>query len=249
MVVKGKHARLIVQNQDDFVAFRQARIAPPDQIRLIRSSGVDTVRFSPSRREKKEEITRVLFAARLLWDKGIGEYVEAARHLKDGNVSVELLLAGMPDAGNPSSVSMEQIRGWEAEGLIMHLGHVTDMPKLLSEVDMAVLPSYREGAPRSLVEAAAAGLPIITTDVPGCREVVEHGVNGFLVPARQAKPLAEAIRFLHEHPEDRRRMGDAGREKAVREFDQRLVFEETHAIYRELLTYAAHKRDEKVLQD
>jgi glycosyltransferase involved in cell wall biosynthesis len=248
LVVKGKRSRLIVQNRDDFIALRGGRVAPADQIRLIRSSGVDMTRFSPSPRKAECRITRVLFAARLLWDKGLGEYIDAARELQAADVAIELLLAGMPDIGNPTSVAMEQVKQWQANGLITHLGHVSDMPKLLSEVDIAVLPSYREGAPRSLVEAAAAGLPIVTTDVPGCRETVDHGVNGLLVPVRDSKALAGAIRYLHEHPEERQRMGDAGREKALREFDQRSVFEDTHAIYCELLTCATPKRNEKVLQ-
>jgi glycosyltransferase involved in cell wall biosynthesis len=122
------------------------------------------------------------------------------------------------------------------------------MPALLSEVDIAVLPSYREGAPRSLTEAAAAGLPIVTTDVPGCREVVEHGVNGLLVPARNAERLAEAIRSLHEHPEERLRMGQAGRKKAMKEFDERIIFEQTHAVYVELLARSSRKHDATVFE-
>jgi glycosyltransferase involved in cell wall biosynthesis len=134
------------------------------------------------------------------------------------------------------------------EGLITHLGHVTDMPALLAGVDIAVLPSYREGAPRSLIEAAAAGLPIITTDVPGCREVVEHKVNGLLVPVREVEPLVDAIRFLHEHPHERIRMGEASREKALCRFDQRIVFDATHAVYLELLAHLMPKSNQNALQ-
>jgi len=140
------------------------------------------------------------------------------------------------------------MRAWEEEGVVTHLGHVSDMPALLAEVDVAVLPSYREGAPRSLIEAAAAGLPVVTTDVPGCREVVDHGVTGLLVPSRQVAPLAAAIRFLHSRPDERVRLGRAGREKALREFDQRIVFEETHAVYAELLAHDVQKRGEGALQ-
>lgn len=248
LLVRGKYARLIIQNHDDFVAFRAARVSAPEHMRLIRSSGVDVSLFVPSGNRRSERATQVLFAARLLWDKGLGEYVAAARILKAANVPLELLVAGLPDVGNPTSVSPKQIEQWKDEGLIRYLGHVAHMPALLSEVDIAVLPSYREGAPRSLIEAAAAGLPIVTTDVPGCREVVEHGVNGLLVPARKAEPLAEAIRFLHEHPEERLRMVQAGREKAMKEFDQRIIFEQTHAVYVELLTRSSRKHDANVLE-
>ena len=248
-VVGGRHARLIIQNADDYSAVRQARLALPERIRLIRSSGVDVAVFRPQQSRQPRRLTRVLFAARLLRDKGICEYIAAARMLKADKVAVDLLVAGTPDAGNPTSVAPEQIRRWQDEGLITYLGHVSDMSALLREIDVAVLPSYREGAPRSLVEAAAVGLPIVATDVPGCREVVEPGVNGMLVPVREVEPLAAAIRFLHEHPEERLRMGAAGRSKALREFDQRIVFEQTHAVYLELLAQQPLvKSDHGVLQ-
>ncbi|MGZ5123467.1 MAG: glycosyltransferase family 4 protein [Burkholderiales bacterium] len=247
LLVRGSHARLIIQNTDDFSAFQTARVASPANIRLIRGSGVDTSRFRP-RGQPRNGRTRVLFAARLLWDKGLGEYVEAARILKRENIAVDMLIAGLPDIGNPSSVAPEQIEQWLQEGCITHLGHVDDMPALLSEVDIAVLPSYREGAPRSLIEASSAGLPIVSTDVPGCREVVEHQVNGLLVPVREAEPIVEVIRFLHQQPLERLRMGQAGREKMLRQFDQRLVFEATHAVYLELIAQPAPKSSQNALQ-
>ena len=121
------------------------------------------------------------------------------------------------------------------------------MATLLSNVDIAVLPSYREGAPRSLIEAASAGLPIVGPNVPGCREVVEHEVNGLLVPVREVKPIVDAIRFLHENPQERLRMGQAGRKKICSEFDQRLVFEATHALYLELLAQSSPKSNQRAL--
>jgi glycosyltransferase involved in cell wall biosynthesis len=140
-VVHGRCARLVVQNQDDLAAFSAARLAPCDHIKLIRSSGVDVSRFQPQPIARRDGTMRVLFAARLLWDKGLREYVEAGRRLRAAGIPVEFLLAGMPDAGNPSSVSPQQIRAWEEEGVVTHLGHVSDMPALLAEVDVAVLPS------------------------------------------------------------------------------------------------------------
>jgi glycosyltransferase involved in cell wall biosynthesis len=247
LLLRGNDARLIIQNNDDFSAFQTARLASPANMRLIRGSGVDTSLFRP-RDRARDGRTRVLFAARLLWDKGIGEYVEAARILKRANCAVDMLIAGVPDIGNPSSVAPSQIEQWMQEGVITHLGHVDNMPALLSDVDIAVLPSYREGAPRSLIEAAAAGLPIVSTDVPGCREIVEHEVNGLLVPVRQVDPIVEAIRFLHQDPAERARMGQAGRNKVLRQFDQRLVFEATHAVYLELIARTAQKSHQNALQ-
>jgi glycosyltransferase involved in cell wall biosynthesis len=246
-VAGGNRARLIAQNSDDFAALCTSRLARRENIRLIRGSGVNIVKFRPREGTRDMSPTRVLFAARLLTDKGIAEFIDAARHLKQANVAVEFLLAGMPDAGNPTSILLAQVAQWEGQGLVRYLGHVDDMPSLLDQVDMAVLPSYREGAPRSLIEAAAAGLPIVTTDVPGCREIVEHGVNGLLVPPRQVLPLVEAIRFLHERPQERWRMGQAGREKVQNEYDQRIIFEQTLAVYHELLANSpdASKRQAK----
>jgi len=136
---------------------------------------------------------RVLLAARLLWDKGIAEYVEAARRLRSEGHTVDFLLAGDPDPGNPAAVPEAAVRQWSAEGIVTWLGHVDDMPSLLRSVQVVVLPSYREGLPKGLIEAAACGLPLVTTDVPGCREVVTDGVDGLLVPVKDANALAAAI--------------------------------------------------------
>lgn len=239
IALRGPQSRLILQNPDDYQSFIEARLAPSNSLRLIRGSGVDTERFQPSppnhREEGKTRVFRVLLATRLLWEKGIGEYVEAARILKPRYPSIEFLLAGSPDHGNPASVPPEQILVWEREGMITALGHVENMENLLRQVDLAVLPSYREGTPRSLLEAAACGLPIVTTDVPGCREIVQQSVNGLLVPVKNAQALAEAIRYLVENPQERTKMGKAGREKVLAEFDQRIVLEKTFEVYREVL--------------
>jgi glycosyltransferase involved in cell wall biosynthesis len=124
---------------------------------------------------------------------------------------------------------------WQTEGVIKYLGHVEQMAELLSQVDLIVLPSYREGVPRILIEAAAAGLPVVTTDVPGCREIVRHRVNGLLVPAKNSVALAEAINFLIGNPLEMRRMGEAGRRIAVAEFDEKFVIRDTLSVYEELL--------------
>jgi glycosyltransferase involved in cell wall biosynthesis len=176
----------------------------------------------------------VLLAARLLWDKGIAEYVEAARRLRSEGHSVDFLLAGDPDPGNPAAVPEAAVRQWSAEGIVTWLGHVDDMPSLLRSVQVVVLPSYREGLPKGLIEAAACGLPLVTTDVPGCREVVTDGVDGLLVPVKDANALAAAIQRLQGDADLRRRLGAAARVKAEQEFDERIVVGRTLAVYREL---------------
>jgi glycosyltransferase involved in cell wall biosynthesis len=149
---------------------------------------------------------------------------------------VRFLLAGSPDDGNPASVSAAVVEGWVKEGLVEWLGQVSDMPKLFSEVDVMVLPSYREGLPKALIEAAACGLPLITTDAPGCREVVsESGVDGISIPVRDVPALAAAIRLLDDDREMGRKLGLAAREKALINFDERIVIEKTLSVYRELV--------------
>jgi len=177
---------------------------------------------------------RVLLASRLLWDKGLAEFVAALRQLRLQGRTVHALLAGTPDPGNPATVPEATIREWVAEGLVSWLGHVDDMAGLLGSVDVVVLPSHREGLPRTLVEAAACGLPLITTDVPGCREVVSDGVDGLLVPKGDSKALAQAIRRLQENPELARRLGEAARLKARSQFDEHIVIQRTLEVYVEL---------------
>lgn len=234
--LSGDRARLILQNPDDVDMFIRAHLVDPDVVRLIPGSGVDCSRFTPT------EIFggdggrfRVVLPARLLWDKGILEYVEAARLLRARGAAIDFLLAGEPDPGNPAAVPEHAIRGWVDEGLLEWLGHVDDMPALFRSVHCVVLPSYREGLPKGLIEAGACALPLVTTDVPGCRDVVTNNVDGLLVPVRNAKALADAIARLHADPTLRRRLGDAARLKALAEFDERSVVQRTLCVYRELI--------------
>ncbi len=255
----GKNARVILQNSDDVDLFMRNRLASPGAIRLIPSSGVDCDRFSPDTGcrvsgqaisigeglDTYEEASRepgvgrtfsVVLPARLLWAKGIREFAEAARILQTGGRAISFVLAGEPDPGNPDAVPVAELRRWEREGIVTWLGHVEDMAALFRSVDVAVLPSYyREGVPKGLIEAGASGLPLVTTDAPGCRDVVVDGVNGFLVPMRDAPSLARAIARLQDDPDLRERMGRASRSKIVAEFDERIVIEHTLAVYRELL--------------
>ncbi|MGA8172366.1 MAG: glycosyltransferase family 4 protein [Methylocystis sp.] len=233
----GRRARLILQNPDDVRLFLDANIVAPEQIRLIPGSGVDCLRFAPPSDTCVGNGTlRVVLAGRLLWDKGLAEFVEAARLLKAEGRQVEFVLAGLADKGNPASVSERIVREWQNEGLVEWLGHVSDMPALLGEADIVVLPSYREGLSRSLAEAAACAKPLIAADVPGCRDVVVHELTGLLVPVRDPRALARAIARLQDDRPFARRLGLAAREKALAEFDERIVIERTIAVYNELLT-------------
>lgn len=231
----GARARLILQNPDDVAVFYRAGLVRAAHTRLIPGSGVDCSRFKPrAPRVEAARSLRVLLASRLLWDKGVAEYVDAARQLRAEGREIDFLLAGEPDSGNPASVPEATLAAWASEGLVTALGHVDDMPGLLATVDMVVLPSYREGLPKSLIEAAACALPLVATDVPGCRSVVAHERDGLLVPARDSAALAAAIARLQDDPALARRLGGAARAKALREFDERVVIRDTMAVYDEL---------------
>jgi len=240
----GKGTRLILQNPDDADAFVRARLVPQQQIRVIRSSGVNLERFLPVDPYAEARPLRVLLAARLLWEKGIGEYIESARLLRAQGRTIEFVIAGSPDPGNPRSVSREQAESWVAEGLVDWRGHVEDMPALMRSMDVIALPSYyREGVPKSLIEAAACGLAVITTNLPGCREVVsEHGVDGLHVEPRCARSLAECIAQLDDDRLLMRRLGECARAKAMEHFDEQMVIRRTIEVYDELLPARAGRR-------
>ncbi|MHA7816758.1 MAG: glycosyltransferase family 4 protein [Pseudohaliea sp.] len=249
----GRAGRVVLQNPDDVALFVRERLVTGEQLRLIPSSGVDCGTFSPlPGGQSGDAAFRVLLPARLLWDKGVGDLIDAARKLRamgrlaapqetgeaDAAPSarpVRILLAGDPDPGNPAAVPEETLRNWQETGLVQWLGHVEKMRDCLRSADAVVLPSYREGLPRGLIEAGACGRPLITTDAPGCREVVTHEREGLLVPVRDAGALASAMLRLADDPALCERLGAAAREKVLQEFDERIVIERTFAVYRELL--------------
>lgn len=238
MTLGNERSLLILQNPDDAASFLAAGLVSPRKIRVIRSSGVDVTRFRPVQRSSNgSRPLRVLLAARLLWEKGIREFVEASMLLRGQGREVHFILAGMPDAGNPHSVDAAQVKQWEHAGLLRWLGHVDEMPTLLNTVDVMALPSYyREGVPKSLIEGAACGLAIITTDLPGCREVVsQHGVDGLHVKPRDAHALAQRIIQLDDDRELLSQLGYRARQKALADFDERLVIQRTIDVYAELL--------------
>jgi N,N'-diacetylbacillosaminyl-diphospho-undecaprenol alpha-1,3-N-acetylgalactosaminyltransferase len=204
---------VVFQNRDDRDYFVQERLAAEEKSMLIRSSGVDTEYFCPDRHWDGEKVV-VLMIARAIWHKGIREYYEAAEMLRTEAPAVECRLVGGTDPGNPSCADP----GYLSSGAVEWRGYRREVRPEIAEADIVVLPSYREGVPRTLLEAASMGKPIVTTEVPGCREVVEEGTNGLLVPPRNSKALADAIARLAKDPAMRERMGKAGRQKALEEF-------------------------------
>ncbi|WP_432448652.1 glycosyltransferase family 4 protein [Aliiroseovarius marinus] len=211
------------QNPEDSDLFISRNLTRPAQVTLLPGSGIDLQRFSP-RPKSKDKTTRFLMVSRLLRDKGVLEYVDAARLLKAEGARVEFQMIGATQAENRSVISEDDLAAWQAEGAISHLGETNDVRPFIAQADCVVLPSYREGAPRTLIEAAAMARPLIATDVPGCRQVVEHGTTGLLCAVRDGHALADACRQFLAMPEDARNtMGKAGRAKMVSEYDQRLV--------------------------
>jgi glycosyltransferase involved in cell wall biosynthesis len=226
---------LILQNADDAALFQRYGIVREKTIRLIKGSGVDLELFSADPPVNHSE-PLVVLPARLLWDKGIQEFVLAAVALREQGVRARFVLAGDIDSGNPASVAKAQILEWKLKYGIEWWGRCDDMPEVLTAADIVCLPSYREGLPKALIEAAACARPLVATDVPGCREVVTDGDNGFLVPAREHKGLASALKRLIEDPAMRTRMGQRSRELAEERFGIDHVIEQTLAVYRELLS-------------
>ena len=233
LTLGGKTSHIILQNPDDFRYFEIAEIVDPSNMSLIPGSGVNLERFAAPKPEnrQKSDPHKIVLAARLLWDKGIAEFVEAARLIKAEGRNCEFLLAGTPDEGNPASIPRACLLEWEEKGLIVCLGHVDNMPTLFADANIVVLPSYREGLPKSLIEAAACARPLVATDVPGCREVISHEIDGLLVPAKDAQALAEAIMRLLDDPVLARRLGLAALKKATLQFDERIINAQTMTIY------------------
>jgi glycosyltransferase involved in cell wall biosynthesis len=224
--------KTIVQNPDDR-DFLIGLGIKPSHITLIRGSGVDTGRFVPQREPAGPPV--VILASRLLWDKGVGEFVEAVRSLRSEDVQARFVLVGEPDHANFAAIPEAQLVAWREEGVVEWWGRREDMPAVFVQAHIVCLPSYREGLPKVLIEAAAAGRPIVTTDAPGCREIVRDGENGLLVPVKSVEPLAAALRHLIENPDLRAEMGRRGREMAVTGFSVEQVNTETLTLYRNLL--------------
>lgn len=225
--------KVVFENADDVSSFCEAGLVRPNDAVLIRGAGVEPTGFKP--RQSFECSPLVILVARLLWDKGIGEFVIAARILHQRGVSVRCVIVGEPDPENRACIDTNTLNIWRAEGVVELWGFRSDIPQVLSEATIACLPSYREGLPRSLLEAMAVGLPCVATDVPGCREAVRDGDNGFLVPAQDARALADALERLIKNTNLAGRMGQRGRERLEQEFSTQQVNQSTLALYHEML--------------
>jgi len=224
-------AWVIFENPDDRDLFVSRGLASRDRARLIRGAGVDMDRFHPT--PEPPGPPTVVLAGRMLRDKGVIEFVDAARALRSAGGTARFALVGSADPGNPAGLPEAQLRAWHAEGAVEWWGQRDDMPEVLSQAHVACLPSYREGLPKVLVEAAACARAIVATDAPGCREVVRHEWNGLLVPVRDAAALADALGRLLRDPAERARMGARGRTWVEQEFSEQHVIGQTLAVYAE----------------
>ena len=232
VLLAGARSWTVVQNPDD-AALLAARGIPSQRLVLIPGCGVDTQRFRPAPEPDGPPV--VTLVARMLADKGIHELVSAARILRERRPSLRVRLVGPPDPDNPASIPEAVLRGWHDAGVIEWTPGTDDVPRVWAESHIAVLPSYREGLPRSLLEAAACARPIVTTDVPGCRDVVAGGEAGVLVPARDAGALARAIEDLLGDPARRRALGRRARAHVEAALSEDRVTARTLELYEEML--------------
>ncbi|MRU15669.1 glycosyltransferase family 4 protein [Roseovarius sp. A21] len=229
------------QNEDDQTLFLERGLVTNSQARRLPGSGIDLDRFAAAASPAEDEAPIFLMIARLLRDKGVIEYVEAARRVKARHAQARFQLLGATDAVNRTAIDGQTVAGWEREGIIEYLGTVEDVRPMIEASHCVVLPSYREGAPRTLIEAAAMARPLIATDVPGCRAVVDDKTTGFLCEARSAESLAAACEaFISLPSEERAALGCAGRAKMEREYGQNIVLDAYRAALRDLGPATCH---------
>jgi glycosyltransferase involved in cell wall biosynthesis len=232
----GNNTRLIVQNGDDRDRLVSDGLANAGSISLIRGAGVDPNAYRQV--DAASEMPLVILPARLLREKGVGEFVEAARLLRAKGVKARFALVGKPDLANPASISQPEIDAWVSEGVVEFWGWQEDMPSVFAQAQIVCLPTYYgEGLPKSLLEAAASGCAIVATDIPGCREIVQHGVTGWLVPTRDVSALASALRQAIGQPGLREQYGSSARASIVANFSMDRVARETIAVYDKLTAY------------
>lgn len=238
VLMNRRNSRMILQNSDDMTLLSDAAKIRRDRLVLIRGSGVDVDDFKPGTPAEGPPIA--VCASRMLHDKGIVELVEAARLLKDRGVAIRIRLVG-PTDDNPASISEEVLTRWAAEGAVEVVGPSDDVAGEYARASIAVLPSYREGLPKALLEAAASGLPMVSTDVPGCREICRHDETGLLVPVRTVEPLADALQRLATDAELRSRFGANARRIVKQDFAEPIIVEQTLDLYRRLLNETAKR--------
>lgn len=237
LACSGKNNRSILQNKGDQELLVNRRLIDAANVRLLPGGvGVDTKAFQLRGKVSVGKKPTIVFASRLLREKGIAEFVMAAKQLSAAGVEANFIVAGTPDPGNPGSVTAAELAEWKSWGILDFVGHCDDMPNLLQRTDIVVLvTAYGEGAPRILMEAAASGVPVIASDHPACREVVADGETGLLVASRDVEALATAMQRLLKDTELRAKMGRNARIKMETEFDERIVIDRTLGVYREIL--------------
>lgn len=240
IAVRGSRSMVVFQNRDDQELLARARIVTTSHVRLIAGSGVDITRFSPGGTPADPPI--VMLVGRMLWDKGVGEFVEAALLLKKKSVRARFVLVGRCDQDNPSAIEEEQLNRWAQEHSIEWWGHREDLPAVFGVATLVVLPSYREGLPKVMLEAAACGKAMIATDVPGCRDVIQHRKTGLLVPVRDPPALADAVHTLLENQELRVALGVAARDFVRREHSTERIGRQYLDLYQECLRRAKGPR-------
>jgi glycosyltransferase involved in cell wall biosynthesis len=219
-------SKVFFQNQDDGDLFVKKHLVDKDKVHILPGSGVDTENFLPVKYEKKDKIFRFLLIARILKDKGIFEYVDAAREMKKKYKNIEFQLLGSLDVANVTAISKEAVDRWISDDLINYLGATDDVRNYISQVDCIVLPSYREGTPRTLLESASMQKPIVTTDTVGCKDVVDDGKTGFLCKVKDSKDLEDKmIKMMNLTDNDRSKMGKLGREKMLEKYDEKIVIQ------------------------
>ena len=221
LVMRRRNYWTIFQNPDDLNLFNDLGLIEPDRSMLIRGSGVNTSEFSQI--IDTNEIPVVMLASRMLWDKGVSEFIGAAKRLREENIKAKFVIVGDIDKENPMSIPVTTIKQWVSEGYIDWEGHSNSMPEILSSASIVCLPSYREGLPKVLLEAAAVGRPLIATDVPGCREIVKNGENGILVKLKNIDSLYNAIKLLVLNKEMRQLMGECSRRLVESELSSDIV--------------------------
>ena len=236
LAVRISRSILVFLNVEDRDLMIKEGIVDPRKVRLIAGEGIDTQQFVPL--DPPDALPIVMLAGRMLWDKGVREFVEAARLLQKRGVSARFVLVGRRDGENPTAIDEAQLTRWSQEDRVEWWGHREDMPDVLGSATLVVLPSYREGLSRVLLEAAACGKALIATDVPGCREVVQHQKTGLLVPVRDPVALADAIAGLLTNHELRAAMGASGREFVMHEHSKEKIGRHFLDLYQERLSLA-----------
>jgi glycosyltransferase involved in cell wall biosynthesis len=230
VLLRSPRVKIIVQNPEDQVELESLAQKP---VHLIYGAGVDTDQFSPAAAVSPEKPIVITHASRLLWSKGVGELVSATRILRVQGHSISVQIVGEPDIQNPDAIPSQTLQAWHDEGVINWLGYQSDMATIYQKTHIAVLASYyREGIPKTLIEAASVGLPIVTTDMPGCRIIVNDGVNGLLVAPRDIAALTEALAKLINDSLERKTFGEAGRAIVLKQFASTIIYDQTIALYK-----------------